>query len=124
MIRAEFRKDTESGSITMKMRGHANAGDPGHDVVCAGASTLVYTLAQCLSFMREQGKLRKEPHMLLRSGRAEITAKPKEDAYAEALHTYFVVQAGLTLMQENYPDFVQVKRFDQADTPMTKESSP
>jgi len=116
MIQAEFRRNTESGSITMKMRGHANAGEAGHDVVCAGASTLAYTLAQCLGFMHEQGKLRKEPHMLLRSGRAELTAKPKEDAYAEALHTFFVIQAGLTLLQENYPDYVQVTRFDQAET--------
>ena len=124
MIKAEFRRDPESGSITMRMRGHANAGDPGHDVVCAGASTLAYTLAQCLRFMYEQGKLRKDPHMILRSGRAELTAKPKDGAYAEALHSFFVVQAGLTLLQENYPDYVRVTRFDQAETPLTKDSSP
>lgn len=119
MIKAEFKENKESGSITMRMRGHAGADNPGHDVVCAGASTLAYTLAQCMRFMREQGKLQKEPNMLLRNGRAEITAKPKDEAaYAEALHTFFVVQVGLTLLQENYQDFVQVTRFDQAQDAM------
>lgn len=124
MITATFSVDEKSHSISMKMKGHAQAGDPGYDLICAGASTLAYTLAQCLRFMHEQGKLRKEPHLLLRPGRAEITAKPRTpEAYAEALHTFFVIQAGLSLLQENYPEHVQVTMFDLAETPLSKESS-
>ena len=40
MITATFTTDKESGSIILRLTGHAGAGAKGHDTICAGASML------------------------------------------------------------------------------------
>ena len=124
MVKAEFKKDPVSGSLIMTMRGHARSGDAGKDLICASCSTLAFTLAHLTQFMHAQGKLQKEPRVLLRPGRAEIVARTKEEFRAEALFAFFYTQAGLYLLEENFPENVQVKRFDQGESLLTKEPSP
>ena len=109
MVTAEFLTDKDSGSITMKLSGHAGAGEVGKDIVCASASILAYTVAQTLQFMYGEGQLQKKPHIKLDPGDCIITAKPKDDAYAEVLHTFFVAQVGYSLLAKNYPQFVDLK---------------
>ena len=43
MIRAEIQRDGEA--LTLTVQGHAGAGEPGHDLVCAAVSTTVTALA-------------------------------------------------------------------------------
>ena len=115
MVNAEFFTNTEAGSITLKLTGHAGQAEPGKDIVCSAASILAYTVAQALQFMYEEGKLKKKPHLKLDKGDTIIVAKPKEDSYAEALHTFFVAQVGYHLLSHNYPQYVMLSSFGEAE---------
>ena len=115
MVKAEFFTNKESGSITMKLSGHAGQAKKGEDIVCAAASILAYTVAQALQFMYEQGDLQKKPHIRLAEGDTVIVAKPKAESYAEALHTFFVAQVGYHLLAHNYPQYVTLSSFGEAE---------
>ena len=69
---------------------------------------LVYTVAQALTFMHEQGQLEEKPKMKIKEGKAVIIAKPKEDYLAEVLHTFWVAQCGAHVLACNYPNFVSL----------------
>ena len=115
MIQAAFFTDKSSGSISLKVRGHAGAAEKGNDIVCASSSILAYTVAQAMEYMYAEGGLRKKPRIEFADGDATIVAKPKDDSYAEALHTFFVAQVGYSLLAHNYPQYVELKPFKLAD---------
>ena len=115
MVKAEFYTNKESGSITLKLTGHAGAGEKGQDIVCAAASILAYTVAQAIQFMYEEGNLQKKPHIKLDEGDTIIVAKPKKESYTEALHTYFVAQVGFHLLSHNYPQYVSLSSFGESE---------
>ena len=85
MVRAAFYTDKSSGSITLKLTGHAGAAEKGQDIVCASASILAYTVAQTMEYMHAEGGLRKKPRIEFSDGNATIVAKPKEDSYASTV---------------------------------------
>ena len=115
MIQAAFFTDKSSGSISLKVRGHAGAAEKGNDIVCASSSILAYTVAQAMEYMYAEGGLRKKPRIEFADGDATIVAKPKDDSYAEALHTFFVAQVGYSLLAHNYPQYVGLKPFKLAE---------
>lgn len=114
MIRAEFFTNEDAGSISLRLSGHAGAAEAGKDIVCAASSILAYTVAQAIQFMHEQGAMQKKPHIRLKEGDTIIVAKPKEESYAEALHTFFVAQVGFHLLSHNYPQYVELKSFGKS----------
>lgn len=116
MITAEFTTHKDSGSISLRMTGHAGAAEAGSDIVCAAASILAYTVAQTLQFMHEQGSLQKKPHIQLKEGDTIIVAKPKPESYAEVLHTFFVAQVGFHLISHNYAQYVRLKSFGEGES--------
>ena len=115
MVAAEFFTNKESGSITMKLTGHAGQAERGKDIVCAAASILAYTVAQTLQFQYEDGGLKKKPHLKLEPGNTVIVAKPKPERYEEALHTFFVAQVGYSLLAKNYPQYVSLSSFGESE---------
>ena len=115
MVNVEFFTNKESGSITMKLTGHAGQAKKGEDIVCASASILAYTVAQAIQFMYEEGGLQKKPHIKLEEGDTIIVAKPKPETYAEALHTFFVAQVGYHLLAHNYPQYVSLSSFGEGE---------
>ena len=112
MIIAKFSTDGASGSITMEISGHGG-GKLGQDLVCAGASTLAYTAAQSMEFMYSEDKLMKKPNIRIRKGEMSVTAKPRAEDYAEALHVFFVAQVGIHLLATNFPDKINLIPFDE-----------
>lgn len=108
MIKIHFWQEKDKGSIHLKVKGHAGTAPKGQDLVCASATMLVYTVAQAVSFMHEQGQLEEKPHIKIREGKAIVVASPKEDFYAEALHTFWVAQCGAHLLAKNYPEAVSL----------------
>jgi uncharacterized protein YsxB (DUF464 family) len=92
----------------MKVKGHSNTAPRGEDLVCASATMLVYTVAQAMTFMYEQGQIEEKPKMKIKEGKAVISAKPKEDYLAEVLHTFWVAQCGAHVLACNYPQFVSL----------------
>lgn len=113
MITAEFKADKGDGSISLRMSGHAGAAEAGKDIICAAASILAYTVAQAMQFMYEQGGLQGKPRVQLNGGDTIIEAKPRDESYAEALHTFFVAQIGFHLLSHNYAQYVRLKSFGE-----------
>ena len=54
MIQAAFYTDKSSGSISLKLSGHAGAANKGQDIICSAASMLAYTVAQTAQYMYAQ----------------------------------------------------------------------
>ena len=116
MVKAEFFTNKESGSITLKLTGHAGQDEHGKDIVCSAASILAYTVAQALQFQYEEDGLKKKPHLKLEPGDTVIIAKPKPECYAETLHTFFVAQVGYHLLAKTYPQYVTLSSFGDSDS--------
>ena len=109
MVKIHFWQEKDKGTIHMKVKGHADTAPKGADLVCASATMLVYTVAQAMSFMHEQGQLQEKPHIKIREGKAVVVARPKEDFYAETLHTFWVAQCGIHVLARNYPQNVTLE---------------
>ena len=109
MITASFEQSREKGILSMELRGHAGFAELGKDPVCAGASVLAMTVAQCVKGMEEAGRLRKKAHILIRSGRVLVTAKPGEEFWNEAKHLFWVGETGMRLLSEAYPGNVAIR---------------
>lgn len=113
MIKAEFRND--GNKITLRVKGHAEAAREGEDIICASASMLAYTAAQTLQFLWAEGGLKRKPIAEIEKGNARIEVIPNKDTYAEALHTFFVVQVGFHLLAHNYPQYVELVSFGESE---------
>ena len=108
MVKVHFWRDPDKNSICMKVSGHAGTAPKGQDLVCASATMLVYTVAQAMTFMHEQGQLAEKPRIKIREGKASVSVVPKDDYYAEALHTFWVAQCGAHVLSKNYPEAVSL----------------
>lgn len=104
------RFNYNDGNLNMTVRGHTGFAEMGKDPVCAGASVLAMTVAQCSLAMYEGGKLQKKPHLIIRNGRVEVTVKPKPEYEAEARHVFYVGEVGMQLLSEAYPKHVELTR--------------
>ena len=111
MLTVNFKTKKLRNVLILEAYGHAGQDVEGKDIVCASASMLAWTVAQCVIDMYNAGKLLKKPSMSIDSGKAYIVCKPKEEFYAEALHTYHVAQVGYNLLAHNYPDCVLITPF-------------
>lgn len=94
-------------AIEMRVNGHANFADLGRDPVCAGASVLAMTVAQCIDLMAKAGSL-DDVKIKIGDGNVRVVAKPKEDAIKEAMDFFHVAAIGFQLLQESYPEHVKL----------------
>lgn len=110
MIDVEMKRSEDEQSYILTMHGHAEhvKTDP-MDPVCASASILAYTVAQCVDDMHRAKGLRKKPTIKLDKGSAEIVFKPKKNYEDDALTLLWVAENGFTLLAHNFPDSIQVK---------------
>ena len=108
MIEVKFWKNKERGTVHMTMKGHAGTAPKGEDLVCAAATMLAYTLAQTMQFYSETQKLARKPNIRLEDGNAYVVVTPKEEDYAEVLHSFWVVQCGIHVLAHNYPEAVRL----------------
>ena len=110
MIDVTIKRDDSTRYIRLVIKGHAGQADIGHDIVCASASILAYTVAQIVKAMEHHGDLKGKPIIELGSGDATIALRAKnDDIFAEACHTIFVAQTGYTLLEHNYPQYVRLR---------------
>lgn len=112
MTTAKFGIEPGAGALVMDVRGHAGFAELGKDPVCAGASVLAMTVAQCIQYMGEDGKLQKKPNITIRNGRVTVVAKPDPESFHEALHVFWFGQTGMRLLEEAYPGQVTVRPFE------------
>jgi uncharacterized protein YsxB (DUF464 family) len=110
MIKVNIRTHDATRYLRLTVKGHAGMDTTGHDLVCASASILAYTVAQVVMTMEHHGDLEDKPCLELKDGDATIIFRCKnDDIYAEARHTLFVVKTGYELLAHNFPRFVEVK---------------
>lgn len=117
MVDVSFKIDKEFRTIEMHAVGHANFNKSaeGYDPVCAGISTLAFTLGQCLDFLGEEGGLKIQPQLELERGEVHIIATPTDEFYAQCLHSFFVIQVGCHVLAANFPENVSLSPFDTLD---------
>ena len=89
----------------LTIEGHARSGEPGHDLVCAGASTLAYTLAANVANLEAQGHAR-NVIVRLEPGDAEISCTVRSGAMAIVARIYEAVCVGFEILAKDYPEFI------------------
>ena len=115
MIKVKFRTHDATRYLRLTVEGHAGAGEKGHDLVCASASILAYTAAQCVRDIESKGDLRGSARIELNEGDASIILRCKDEkGYAEAKHLFLVVKTGYELLRTNYPQYVDIKSVGRA----------
>lgn len=115
MIKAKFEHQKDINTIVLKIEGHAGQNNKGLDIVCSAASILTYTIAQYLNYVYDRGGLQKKPHIVLKDGEALVIAKPTKDFEGEVLNSFFIVEVGFSLLAHNYPQYVKLKMFGEAE---------
>ena len=85
------------------VEGHALSGEPGHDLVCASASILTYTLATNVLNMRDNGQVR-DTFTAMDDGKAEVSCTPRHNLRNSVTLIYDSICAGFELLAHQYPD--------------------
>ena len=101
MIQAVYYRKYNRLTVT----GHAGSAEPGHDLVCASASMLAYTLAANVANMADAGQVR-EHCLKLVEGDTEISCNPRHNLKATVTLVFDTVCAGFSLLAHDYPEFI------------------
>lgn len=96
MIEITFNKKT----LELSVKGHAEHGNKGEDIVCSAVSILFYTLAESLTESKEM--LLQNPRIEMEDGNGTISCVPKGKYEANVLLIYWTVLNGFNLLAENY----------------------
>lgn len=99
MIKVIYHRDLNRVSVT----GHALSGEAGHDLVCASASILVYTLAAVVQNMK-QSKQVYNPTTELKEGDAVISCDPPTKYKNSVTLVFDSICGGFDILAKNYPD--------------------
>lgn len=104
MIKVEYHRSFHKVTI----EGHALSGEKGHDLVCAAASILAYTLAASVSNMQEHGHLN-DSDVELNEGKAVIKCRPQTQFKAVVAIIFDNICGGFELLSRDYPDNISYK---------------
>ena len=109
MIKVKIGIHRDKRECFLRVEGHAGHGDVGHDLVCASASILAYTIAQIVKAMDAHKDFAEPPVLKLESGDAEVLCRAKDDyIFAELVQNFFVIMTGYELLAHNYAQYVQI----------------
>ena len=98
------REYMSGGGIRVRMIGHADArrNEHDHDLVCAAASILCYTLAGVLQ------RYCNNPVCVLQPGDATLEGIPRTLCASDFRAAYEAVMEGFALLSRQYPESVEV----------------
>ena len=99
MIRAVYDRSEHRLTVT----GHAGKGGEGHDLLCAAASTLTYTLAAALIDLSAAGQI-SDPDARLRPGDTMLHCDSSHASRGAVLLTFDTIARGFALLSSRYPD--------------------
>ena len=99
MIKVVYHRDYNR----LTMEGHAQSAEKGHDLVCASASILAYTLAKFVENMKEAGQVY-YPTVELTEGHTTISCSPPKRIQSSVKLAFDTVCAGFELLARDYPD--------------------
>jgi hypothetical protein len=93
--------------MRLEVTGHANYAEAGKDIVCAGASALVYALGQTLEEAEARGRC--ECKCKDRGGIITIWANPTMGSVSEIKAYFRMCITGLRMLEEQHTGYVSVK---------------
>lgn len=99
MIKVTYHRDLNR----VEVQGHAKSGEVGHDLVCASASILVYTLASFILNMDRANQVY-NPTANLKEGEALIYCDPPTRLKGSVTLVFDSICAGFELLARDYPD--------------------
>lgn len=108
MIRIYIREDQKTGRFCVLASGHAGKAPAGQDIVCAGVSILLDTLAEAMYRGQDGGCM--TIHTVQRaSGMYRLEGQCRQGADGMDGHTVLqTVVTGLSLMQAAHPESVSL----------------
>lgn len=109
MLKVIFEQ--KDNKLSLKLEGHAGQADIGHDIVCASASILAYTVAQFVKEAEGSGYLKSPAELKLESGDTLISCEPTDEMLIDMQNIYLFAEKGYHLLAHNYPQFVELKQF-------------
>ena len=89
----------------LTIEGHARSAEPGHDLVCAAASVLAYTLSANVANMADHGQVR-QPIIENTPGKTEISCNPVSRHKSTVALVFDSVCVGFELLALNYPEYI------------------
>ena len=89
----------------LTVTGHAGSAEKGHDLVCASASMLAYTLAANVANMADNGQVR-EPIMEMKEGNTVVSCKPRINLKASVTLVFDSICVGFDLLAHEYPEYI------------------
>ncbi len=96
----------EPNFLKLTVKGHAGAEKKGEDVICAGVSAIVGTLAAAVENMFNGGAIKEGYKLRLKDGEACISVRAKEGYKATVRLNFDNIILGLRLIAEKYPEHV------------------
>lgn len=106
MIRALYRR--EDNAHLLMMEGHANYADHGEDIVCAGASSLVYAL---LGWLENHSEDLEYIDTDVHAGDVKIACEGGE----KTAIAFEMTAIGLMQLADSYSDHVEIETVGLAD---------
>lgn len=98
------------GKREIKIKGHAGAGDKGHDVICAAASMMFYNLCQMMLAAYDNDKAFAAPvKMQDEPGNARLQVTPATGYETWIDHDFLYALTGFHLLAERHPEYVTLK---------------
>lgn len=102
MIKVVYHRDLNR----VEVQGHAQSGEVGHDLVCASASILVYTLASFVENMK-RAKQVYNPTTELKDGDALIYCDAPNKYKHSITLVFDSICGGFELLAKDYPDNIK-----------------
>ena len=99
MVKVVYHRDLNRVTV----EGHAKSGEAGHDLVCASASILAYTLASFVENMKDAGQVY-NPTAELKEGDAVIYCSPPNKYRASVTLVFDSICAGFEILARDYPE--------------------
>ena len=104
MISVIYHRDLNRVTV----EGHAQSGEAGHDLVCAAATILAYTVASSIENMVAAGHI-KDHHIEFKEGYALVYCKAPNKFKSTITLMFDTVCAGFELLAKNYPENISYK---------------
>ena len=92
--------------LKLTVKGHAKSGEAGHDLVCAAASILVYTLAGNVAQLSEDKSRVRRPVIDLNEGDATVACSPIHGMTAVTTLVFDTICSGFDILAQKYPENV------------------
>ena len=89
----------------LTVNGHAHAGEPGHDLVCAACSALAYTLAANVGNMEANGHVRNVT-VKMEPGDAEICCDVRSGSRMIVACIFEAICVGFEILARDYPQYI------------------